>query len=294
MHHYSSLKDRVVIITGGGRGLGRVMAMALVEQGARVMITALRSPQDMDETAAAAKALGGGELRGMVADVSDPEACAAVAKATLDAFGRIDVLINNAARPSREAADVGPGGQLLKFWDADVEGFRTMAATNIVGPFLMAQAVAPHMIQAGFGKIINISTSRITMILQGGSPYGACKAALEACSVTWAKDVEGTGVTVNVLLPGGAADTALIPGVVGGRAIPGFKPGKGPLGQEGRVVGGLLPPEVMAAPALWLCADESNGYNGRRVVGRDWDPDLPPSEAVAMAMQPKHDAPLVM
>ncbi len=294
MHSYSSLKDRVIIITGGGRGLGRVMTLALAAQGARVLITASRSPQDIDETIATAEALNAGMVTGMVADVTDPQACENVVAACLAAYGRIDVLINNAARPPFEAAMPRSDGTRAKFWEADATGYQTMVDTNFVGPWLMARAVAPHMAAAGFGKIINISTSRITMILQGGSPYGACKAGLEASSVAWAKDVEGSGVTVNVLLPGGAADTALIPGVVGTRAIPGFRPGKGPAGQEGVVIGGLLPPEVMAAPALWLCADDSNGVNGRRVVGRDWDPDLPPAEAAAVAVQPKGDAPLIM
>jgi 3-oxoacyl-[acyl-carrier protein] reductase len=134
----------------------------------------------------------------------------------------------------------------------------------------------------------------MTRVLQSGGPYGACKAALEASSVTWAKDLEGSGVTVNVLLPGGPADTALIAGPVGGRAIPNFKAGKGPIGQEGKVVGGLLPPDIMAPPTLWLCADESSAYNGRRIVARDWDPDLPVAEALAAAMQPKGGDPLIM
>jgi NAD(P)-dependent dehydrogenase (short-subunit alcohol dehydrogenase family) len=293
MAHYPSLQDRVVLITGGGRGLGQVMTLALVAEGARVMITASRAPQDLAETLAAAEAINPGACATLVADVTDAAACEAAVAATIAAFGRIDVLINNAARPAYEAAQAQPG-QRQMFWEADVQGYQTLVDTNFVGPFLMARAAAPHMVQAGFGKIINISTSRSTMVLQSGGPYGACKAGLEANSVTWAKDLEGSGVTVNVLLPGGPADTALIPGTVGGRAIPGFQAGKGPLGQEGAVVGGLLPPEIMGPPVLWLCADESNGYNGRRVVARDWDPELPPAEAAANAMQPKAGPPLVM
>jgi len=293
MAQYPSLHDRVILITGGGRGLGRVMTLALIEAGARVLITASRSPADLDETLAAAEALRPGACRTRVADVTDALACEGAVAATVAAFGRIDVLINNAARPAYEAVKAAPGERQM-FWEADVEGYRSMVDANLVGPFLMARAAAPHMAKAGFGKIINISTSRSTMVLQSGGPYGACKAGLEASSVSWAKDVEGTGVTVNVLLPGGPADTALIQGAVGGRAIPNFQAGKGPLGQEGMVSGGLLPPEIMGPPVLWMCSDESNGYNGRRVVARDWDPELPPAQAVANAMQPKGGPPLVM
>jgi 3-oxoacyl-[acyl-carrier protein] reductase len=229
----------------------------------------------------------------MTADVTDPAACERVVAQTLAEFGRVDVLVNNAARPSWEASRPRPDG-VKKFWEADLDGFHRMVQTNFIGPFHMTRLAVPPMVAAGFGRIVNISTSRSTMAAQSGSPYGACKAALEASSVLWAKDLAGTGVTVNVLLPGGASDTALIPGPIGGRAMPGFKPGKGPVGEEGKVVGGLLPPEVMAAPILWLAADESSAYTGRRIVGRDWDPDLPPDEAVARAMAPKADQPTVM
>ena len=294
MQRYPSLRDRAIVITGGGRGLGRVMTLALAAQGARLLITAARAPQDMDETIAAARTLGAGAVTGLVADVTDPAACDRVAAACIAAYGRIDVVVNNAGRSGFDGVVPKPDGSPLRFWEAEVDAFRTVTETNLVGPWLMARAVVPHMIEAGFGKLVNISTSRPNMVRMGGSPYGPCKAALEAASVSWANDLDGSGVTVNVLLPGGPADTALIPGAVGSRAIAGFRPGKGPVGQEGIVEGGLLPPDVMAAPILWLCADESNGVTGRRVVGRDWDPDLPTAEAVAIAVQPKGGAPLIM
>jgi NAD(P)-dependent dehydrogenase (short-subunit alcohol dehydrogenase family) len=294
MNRYPSLKDRVVVITGGGRGLGQVMALALVEQGARVMITAARQQGELDDTVAQAKALGSGDMRAMLADVTSEADCQAVVAATLDAYGRIDVLINNAGRAATEGLEIDMRKGIPKFWEADAKGYASMVDINFTGPFLMTRAAAPPMVQAGFGKVINISTSLPNMTRQSGTPYGQTKTALEAASVTWAKDVEGTGVTVNVLLPGGPADTALIPGVVGGRSIPGFKPGKGPLGLEGQAGMGLLPPSVMTAPCLWMCSDESNAYNGRRVVGRDWDPEIPFDQAVSMAMQDKHDAPQVM
>lgn len=291
---YPSLKDRVVIITGGARGLGRIMALDLLAQGARLMLTAARSQGELDDTLKAAEAIAPGRTRTMLADVSDWGDCQKVAAETKNAFGRIDVLINNAARAPFEANSV-PGVR-PKFWDAKVEGYQHMVDTNFVGPFLMAKAVIPDMIAAGFGKIINISTSRPTMLFSGSGPYGACKAGLEAATVAWAKDLEGTGVTANVLLPGGPADTALLPGGGKGDLVDAtYRAGRGPLGLEGQGGGkGVLPPEIMGPPALWMCADESNDYNGRRVVARDWDPDLPAEQAVAMAMQPKSGPPLVM
>jgi 3-oxoacyl-[acyl-carrier protein] reductase len=171
-----------------------------------------------------------------------------------------------------------------KFWETAPEPFRRMVETNLIGAFFMARAVVPQMLSRGWGRIINISTSYPTMVMQGLAAYGATKAGLEASTVMWAKDLEGTGVTANVLLPGGPADTALIPGgTVGTRARADFRQGKGPRGDEGRV-GGILPPEIMVEPTLWLCSNESQGVNGRRLVAKDWDPDLPPTAAAARAM----------
>jgi NAD(P)-dependent dehydrogenase (short-subunit alcohol dehydrogenase family) len=292
MSQYPSLQGRVVIITGGGGGFGRVMATALLQQGARLMLVGARSPDALKAMVDEGEVIAPGACRGMIADITDYAACERVVATTAEAFGRVDVLINNAARPGFEAAPVP--GKPFAFWEADVEGYRRLVDTNLLGAFHMARAVGPGMVARGFGKIINISTSRVTMTLKTGTPYGALKAGLEALSVSWAKDAAEAGLTVNVLLPGGASDTGLIFGEVGKRAAPDFQAGKGPPGMEGNVAGGLLPPQIMAPPALWLCADESNAVNGRRVVARDWDPDLPAAEAAERAMQPVHAPPLVM
>lgn len=260
-HHYPSLLGRNVIVTGGSRGLGKVMALALIEHGANVMITGARSTDDLAATEAEAKAIGGGECLAMLADIGDPESCECVVRETTAAFGSVDVLFNNAARGPGETVKIlvenaargplegsGPGG---RFWEGDVDGHIAMLLANIGGPFLMTRACVPGMISRGFGRIVNISTSRSTMVRVGQGPYGPTKAALEASSRIWATELAGTGVTVNVLLPGGPCDTALIPGdAVGTRAAP-FKAGAGPRGQEGKVAG-LLPPAIMGPPALWL------------------------------------------
>ena len=255
MTRYPSLDGRVVLITGGARGLGLVMASALLEQGARLMLTAGHSKAELDQAVADANARYAGACRRLIADVTEWRDCVAAATAAIEAFGRIDVLINNAAQPSYAAA-LEPG-KPYPFWAADIDGHRRMVDTNFTGPFQMARAVVPAMVARSFGKLINISTSRPTMVLNAAGPYGPCKAGLEAMSVAWAKDLDGTGVSVNVLLPGGPADTVLIWGEgVGSRVAPDFRAGKGPRGLEGRVEGGLLPPEIMGPPILWLCADE--------------------------------------
>jgi 3-oxoacyl-[acyl-carrier protein] reductase len=119
----------------------------------------------------------------------------------------------------------------------------------------MARAVIPGMIARGFGKIVNISTSDQTMVRRGYAPYGPSKAFLEAASRVWAQDLAGTGVDVNVLLPGGAADTDLLP----------------PAADKKGADGNLLSPTVMCAPILWLASDASNGHTGERYIARLWD-----------------------
>jgi NAD(P)-dependent dehydrogenase (short-subunit alcohol dehydrogenase family) len=299
-HRYPSLTGRNAIVTGGGRGLGRAMTLALVEQGANVMITGARTAGELVKTEAEARALGPGQCASIVADVSSPEACAETVRATEQAFGSVDILVNNAARGPVEQLDElgkqlrlqrglpttpktkGGGEAGGRFWEGDVDGNLRILLTNFHGPFLMARACIPGMIERGFGRIINISTSRSTFIRLGQGPYGPLKAAFEASSRIWAAELEGTGVTVNVLLPGGAADTAAIPGEgVGTRALP-FVAGEGPRGQEG-IAKGLLPPAIMAPPLLWLASDKSAGVTGRRFVARDWSDSISPTKAASIA-----------
>ncbi len=292
---YPSLRGRAVLITGAGRGFGRLMALGLVARGALVLGTVARAGDELAATAAdaARAAHDGGRFESCIADVRNEADCARSVALAVEKFGRLDVLINNAARGPREAhADFIQARP--RFWEAAPAAYRTMVETNLVGAFQMARAAVPGMLERGFGRIINISTSLPTMVMQGLAAYGASKAALEVATVVWAKDLEGTGVTANVLLPGGASDTALIPGgVVGQRANRDFRAGKGPVGDEGRV-GAILPAEIMVPPTLWLCADESARYNGCRFIAKDWDEDLPPAEAAARAVQSRHDAPRIM
>lgn len=292
---FPELRGRSVLITGAGRGFGRLMALALVAQGARVLGTAARSGAELARTAAdaALAARDGGAFEACIADVRDEADCARSVGLAIERFGRLDVLINNAARGPLEAnADYFRAKP--PFWEADPAAYRTMVETNLIGAFQMARAAVPGMLARGFGRIVNLSTSLPTMVMQGLAAYGPTKAALEVATVVWARDLEGTGVTANVLLPGGPSDTALIPGgVVGERANPTFRAGKGPVGDEGRV-GGILPPEIMVPPTLWLCSEGSASYNGRRFVAKDWDPDLPPADAAARAVQAQHAAPRIM
>ena len=129
-----------------------------------------------------------------------------------------------------------------------------------MGYLRCAQAVAPIMQRAGWGRIIINSTSSLTM--HRVQPYGAVKSALESTAAVWAKELEGTGITVNVVVPGGPTDTPFVAEI----GIPREK---------------MLRPAVMAPPVQWLMRDEANGLTGRRFVAGHWDTSLAPAAAAA-------------
>jgi NAD(P)-dependent dehydrogenase (short-subunit alcohol dehydrogenase family) len=261
-------RSRVAIVTGGGRGIGRAMALALAEAGARVVISAAREKAEIDAVAGEAeRRFGEPRVVPLIADVTREDDCMRLVEAAIGRFGRLDVLVNNAGRGMKDVSDTFLTVP-TRFWTVSPEAWRTVIETNVVGPFLMARAAAPAMIEAGWGRIVNISMNHETMRRRGFSPYGPSKAALESETIIWAQDLAGTGVTVNALLPGGATATGMIP------------PGGSP---EWRAK--LLDPAIMAAPIVWLASERSDGVTGRRFVAARWRADLPEAEAAEAAAE---------
>ena len=272
---YPSLVGRSVIVTGGGRGLGREMALALTGAGANVTITAAKSEQQLQSVQA--DVTGPGRLITAVADEANAADCERVVAQALESFGRVDCLVNNAGRGMRLVSETFTTEPCL-FWQTSPDQWREIVDCNINGPFNMARAVARSMLQQGFGKIINISTSLQTMVRTGYSPYGPSKSALESMSRVWAEDLADSGVTVNVLLPGGATDTELLPGGASRRGAD----------------GNLLSPELMREPILWLCADQSNGHTAERYIARHWQPAEHPDKAAVAARDDSGELPRIM
>lgn len=268
-----------IIVTGGGRGLGWHMADALVQAGHRVLITGAR---DTDELREACESWNAGQTQPraiwMAADVADWPQCQAVADRCIASFGRIDGLVNNAGRGMLEISQTFNTEPAL-FWQADPQGFRNIIDANVTGAFLMARACVPHMVAQGFGRVVNVSTSQVTMVRTGYCPYGPSKAALEAMSVIWAKDLKGSGVSVNVLLPGGAADTRLLPGSGSDRR-----------GADGN----LLSPALMREPIVWLMGRAGEQVTGERYVARLWPQSSDDEQAAAAARSPAHELPAIM
>jgi NAD(P)-dependent dehydrogenase (short-subunit alcohol dehydrogenase family) len=247
--HDTGLADRVAIVTGGGRGLGRAMALGLVRAGCRVVITAAR---ESAELAAVEAEAGTDRLFGVKADVTDAEACEHVVETAYARFGPPDILVNNAGRGMKYVS-ARFFTEAPRVVDIPPDVFRMVIDTNVNGPFLMAHAALPAMLDAGWGRIINVSMNRETMRRVGFSPYGPSKAALESETIIWAQDLADTGVTVNAILPGGATETGMIPDGL-------------PDGVRAR----LLRPEVMVPPLLWLASPRSDGVTGKRVVANRW------------------------
>lgn len=248
-----TLDGRVVIVTGGGRGLGRAMIRGLARAGARVVATAARESAELEQVAAEIHAECG-DLRVLpvIADVRNTEDCERVVNAALARWQRLDALVNNAGRGMKCVSErflVEP----TRFWEVQPEIWRMVIDTNVNGPFLMARAAVPHLLRAGCGRIVNISMNHETMRRRGFSPYGPSKAAVECETIIWAQDLEGTGVTVNTLLLGGATATGMIP--------PGL---------PDAVRATLLDPQIIVPPLLWLVSAASDGINGRRLLANRW------------------------
>jgi len=238
--------------------LGRAMALGLASAGAAVVATAARERGEVEGIADAAAP---GRVLPVVADVAKEDDCVRVVAAAIQHFGRLDILVNNAGRGMKYVSESFMT-EPTRFWQTSPEAWRLIVETNVVGPFLMARAAAPHMIAAGWGRIVNISIGADTMRRRGFSPYGPSKAALESATVIWAQDLAGSGVTVNALLPGGATLTGMIPA-----SFP----------NELRAT--LLDPAIMVPPLRWLASAKSDGVTGKRFIAKDWRQDDPQAAA---------------
>jgi NAD(P)-dependent dehydrogenase (short-subunit alcohol dehydrogenase family) len=190
------LEDRVALVTGAGAGLGRAVALALARAGARVVAVSLHA-SELEEVAAAAAAEGL-ELEPVAADVGDAERTGAVAAQTLDAHGRVDVLVNNAGiiavKPIEETTPAE--------WDK-------ILATNLRGPFLYSRAFIPAMKARGEGLIVNVTSESGIRGFVGESAYCPSKFGLEGLTRTLALELEPFGIRVVSVTPGKAMRTPM-------------------------------------------------------------------------------------
>jgi NAD(P)-dependent dehydrogenase (short-subunit alcohol dehydrogenase family) len=237
-----------VLVSGATSGLGLAMARALVNAGARVAITS----RDGERAGRAAADLGPGAV-GLALDARDEGAVAAGVEEVWRRFGGIDLLVNNAGIGIRTVnprflSDPQP------FWEVPPDGFHDVLETKLTGCFLMALAVVPLMLEQGDGRIVTISMNETTMVRRGFVPYGPSGAAVEALSRVMAADLAGSPVTVNLLLPGGATDTGMVPDDT-------------PAEARER----LLDPAIMGPPIVWLASPAAAGLHDERIVAAEFD-----------------------
>jgi NAD(P)-dependent dehydrogenase (short-subunit alcohol dehydrogenase family) len=249
------MTKQTAIVTGAASGMGRVMAIALSEQGFNVVA--------VDRNAAGLATLPA-PIMPLTADLADPASFGRIAGETVSAFGGIDVLINNAGIGQSTVRE--DRNNPLRYWEVTPEQWNRFLTINATGPIMLTHAVLPHMLKAGRGRIITVTTSLGTMVREGYLLYGSSKAALESSMAVLAADTKGTGITVNVLVPGGVTDTPLV-GEAGDRSK-------------------MLRPEIMNPVLLWLVSPESEGVTAQRFIAADWDASLPPAKAAEKAGAP--------
>jgi NAD(P)-dependent dehydrogenase (short-subunit alcohol dehydrogenase family) len=257
-------ETKVALITGAARGLGRAMAVGLADAG--YAVAACDLPSSAAEMTALAEATKSsrGALHPVYCDLTDADNCRTAVEEIRSKFGAIDILVNDAAI-GMEVLTPHIHNNPFKFYEVDEAFWRRVFEVNLFGMFRMTQLIVPHQVKRGWGRIINVTTSLTTMLKAGFSPYGPSKAAIESASAIWSKELAGTGVTVNVIIPGGPADTRMIP----------------PEDMTAR--DRLVRPEAMVPPLLWLISTDADHITGRRYQAKLWSPELPAEQAEKIA-----------
>jgi 3-oxoacyl-[acyl-carrier protein] reductase len=265
------------IVTGGLRGLGRAMALGLLERGHRVTAVG-HIHDDVAEMQAQAGAKAD-RLLPLVADLRKPADCDRVLAESRRHFdGNPGVLVNNAGLtftfidPTRFRRD-----QPQRFWECSDDIIQAVMDTNFIAADQMTRRAVPLMLQAGWGRVVNVTTKLDTMNRAGSSPYGPSKAALEMATEIWAKELSGTGVTVNIVNPGAGANTPGMAAEMRARSAAAAVPL-------------LVEPNDMVAPLLFVVSRAADGVNGFRFDANNWHKDHDPrtmTRPVGFALHPE-------
>ncbi len=232
------LKDKIAIITGGSRGLGKAIAQKFLEEGAVVIITATKEDK-LRETAEELSILG--KIEGVVMNVSQFDDVQKTIGSMIEKYGRVDILVNNAG--------ITADSQMVHMTE---EQFDSVIAVNLKGVFNCTKAVAGSMIENGYGRIINISSVTAHNGNFGQTNYTASKAGVIAMTQTWAKELGKKGITVNAVAPGYTL-TEMVEAVPE-KAIAAIKE-KTPVRRLGK-------PEEIAAACVYLSSDEAGFVTG--------------------------------
>src|SRR5215467_12430887 len=249
------LKDRVALITGSGRGIGRAIAHLFAKEGAAVFLTA----RTEKELAAVAKEISnnGGQGEYAMADLTQDAACAHVVAAAREKFGKIDILVNNA----------GHYGPIVPVEEYPVTEFDKVIAIHLRAAFLLSKLVLPEMYARGSGVILNISSLSAKAAYSWGSAYAAAKAGMLGLTRVTAAEAARKGVRVNAICPGPVTETVMSKEL---GATLAKKLGVSPEEQLAGFLNGLLQgraqtAEEIARAALFLCSDQSSAMTGQSI-----------------------------
>ena len=236
-----SLAGRVAVVTGSSRNIGRAIALGLADAGAAVVVNA-RSSHAEAETVAEEIRRTGGRAAVKIADVAEPESAASLVAAAVDAFGRLDILVNNAAI----RREVG-------FAQLDYREWREVVAIILDGAYLCSHAALPHLIASGGGAIVNVGGVSAFTGSSGRAHVVAAKAGLSGLTRALAHDLAPHGIAVNCVVPG-RIDTAR----AAGRQPAHHTTGDGPLGRRGT-------PQEVAALVRFLCGPDARYITGQNI-----------------------------
>jgi NAD(P)-dependent dehydrogenase (short-subunit alcohol dehydrogenase family) len=252
--------SRVAIVTGAGRGIGRAMTLGLIEAGHRVLASDIDDAELEALTYDVRERGGADRFATLTGDVARDETAEKLVSAAMARFGGLDILINNAGvGPNTVRAGAKPTGDFRTVTPTD---FRRILEVNVVAAFLMTREAVKPMLAQGWGRVINVTTSLDSMWRKGMLPYGGSKAANEAHCCIMAEELVETGVTVNILVPGGPVNTRLV-----GDSFTAAEKLK------------LIQPDIMVPPLLWLVSDATNDITGKRFIAAYWDNSLPTAQA---------------
>ena len=241
------LTDKVALVTGGSRGLGRAIALALARQGADVGVNYRGNAEAAAEVVAEIRSMGRAAIAIQGDTSAGRESCEAIVKAAIDEFGKVDILVNNAG--------ITRDNLMMRM---DAEEWDSVIGTNLSGPFWMTRAIARPMLKAKSGRIINMSSVAGRMGNVGQANYASAKAGLIGLTKSVARELASRGITCNAIAPG-LIETELTADVP--QAARDFVLNSTPLGYIGSV-------EDVAAATVYFASDESRYVTGQ-VLGVD-------------------------